>query len=88
MNDQFRDKGQFFNAISRWAIWYRLMRLTGMDVGNTFESSLAGFLNFDSGLTAVRSSGDFVSTRSLMKIEPSSPPVVILGNWENGTFIE
>lgn len=88
MNDQFSDKGQFFNAISRWAIWYRLMRLTGMNVGNTFESSLAGFLSFDSGLTAVRSSGDFVSTRSLVEIEPSAPPVVILGNWENGTFIE
>jgi hypothetical protein len=64
------------------------MRLTGMNVGNTFESSLAGFLSFDSGLTAVRSSGDFVSTRSLVEIEPSAPPVVILGNWENGTFIE
>jgi beta-lactamase superfamily II metal-dependent hydrolase len=50
MRSQFEENGQFFNAISRWAIWYRVMRLAGVNVGNTFQASFDAFMSFDSGL--------------------------------------
>lgn len=88
MNAQFAENGQFFNAISRWAIWYRLMRLTGVDVGTDFDSSLSKFLEFDSTLTIIQNTGEFASTKSINEVEPTSPPTIILGRWENGHFIE
>lgn len=88
MNDQFKENGQFFNAMSRWTIWYRLMRLTEVNVGNTFESSLPGFLEFDSGLTIVQSTTTLPTTKAARELVPAASPVVILGHWENGVFVE
>lgn len=53
MRNQFTTNGHFFNAISRWAIWYRLKQLTGASYQD-FQSSLAEFLAFDGTLTIVK----------------------------------
>ena len=53
MRNQFTTNGHFFNAISRWAIWYRLKRLTGTTFTD-FQSSLSGFLEFDNTLSIVK----------------------------------
>jgi len=94
MNSQFSSNGQFFNAISRWAIWYRLMKMAGVEVAPDFQSSLQLFTEFDSQLkieqtenrTSVAS-----NTAGVVPYEqllPLAPPVLIEGHWENGRFIE
>lgn len=50
MNNQLAYNGQFFNAISRWAIWYRVMRQTGSTSATSFKASLSDFLQFDKTL--------------------------------------
>lgn len=76
MRDQFTENGNFFNAISRWAIWYRLMRLTGSISSTDFKSSLNEFIAFDRTLdidmnsAMTRSSG----TEGLL---PLAPPVLV-----------
>ncbi len=89
MRNQYGKNGQFFNAISRWAIWYRLMRLTGGTSAAQFKESLDEFISFDSTLDikvneiATKSSENYVERR----FTPSSPPEKIRGRWENGRFI-
>lgn len=51
MNNQFGHNGQFFNAISRWTIWYRLMKLTDRITHSNFKSSIDEFIEFDKRLT-------------------------------------
>ena len=46
MRSQFPTNGHFFNAPSRWAIWYRLMRLTNSITATKFEDSLNEFITF------------------------------------------
>ncbi len=88
MRNQFGQDGQFFNAISRWAIWYRLMRLTGNTSASQFKNSLNEFISFDSTLD-IRS--DSPGTRSFGveddNFVPCAPPVMIKGRWEKGKFI-
>lgn len=50
--------GHFFNAISRWAIWYRLMRLTQSTNSTNFKASLNEFIEFDKTLTIDCNSAD------------------------------
>lgn len=86
MRNQFADDGQFFNAISRWAIWYRLMRLTGSTSATDFKSSLAEFIAFDSTISA----DTHERTRSALYdlgTLPLAPPVLIEGCWEGDRFI-
>ena len=88
MNDQFAENGQFFNAISRWAIWYRLMRLTGKTYTD-FKASLSDFIEFDKNLTVEKNLS--TTSRSVMPsqdLKPLASPVLIPGRWENGRFIE
>ena len=76
MRDQFADNGKFFNAISRWAIWYRLMRLTGSTSATDFKSSLSDFIKFDETINirmAVSAQGRGFETKSLL---PLAPPVL------------
>ena len=77
MRDQFSPKGHFFNAISRWAIWYRLMRLTGMSTYTEFKTSLDGFIDFDSDIDIGYNTE--VQTRSADTdgLLPLAPPVLI-----------
>jgi len=87
MRSQFSNDGKFFNAISRWAIWYRLMKLTGCTNASDFKSSLNEFIAFDNTITidaepltrsAVYDNGMF----------PLAPPVLIEAEWsEDGTHL-
>jgi hypothetical protein len=86
MRNQFADDGRFFNAISRWAIWYRLMKLTGSTSAPDFKSSLDEFLAFDSTVTV----NTDARTRSISYdpgMLPLGPPVLIEGRWEDGKLI-
>ena len=47
MRNQNISSGHFFNAISRWAIWYRTMRLTESIDASSFKASLNEFIEFD-----------------------------------------
>lgn len=88
MRDQFAANGQFFNAISRWAIWYRLMKLTGTGSYANFKSSLSDFINFDKTLTIEKSKN--TSSRGVLRpqeYKPLAPPVMIKARWENGRLI-
>lgn len=90
MRNQFGENGQFFNAASRWAIWYRLMRLTGSTEATQYKSSLEEFLNFDSGLTITQNQPLAKSMSESYPddcFNPTAPPVLIQGHWENGRFI-
>lgn len=89
MRNQFGTNGQFFNAASRWAIWYRLMRLTGSTSSAQFKESLAEFIAFDKTITMnePQTKGSDIGIADENFI-PSAPPVLILGHWENGVFVE
>lgn len=88
MRDQFADNGQFFNAISRWAIWYRLMKLTGTGDYTDFQSSLSDFIEFDNTLTISKNIN--TGSRGVLRpqeYKPLAPPVMIKARWENGRLI-
>lgn len=93
MRNQFAENGKFFNAISRWAIWYRLMRLsTKLYDDTTFENTVEDFKSVDPGIT-IQSSSETISVKSSGEIidsnghKPLAPPVVKQGRWENGKFV-
>lgn len=86
MRNQFGEKGQFFNAASRWAIWYRLMRLTGSTEATQFKNSLAEFIKFDKTLTITQNEA-LTKSLSCEDFIPTAPPVLIQGHWENGRFV-
>ena len=90
MNDQFSNNGNFFNAISRWAIWYRVMKLTGANYEN-FESSLNDFITFDNGLNIQKNEdGNQSISRGMLDVEerlPLAPPVMKKGQWINGRLV-
>lgn len=93
MRNQFAENGKFFNAISRWAIWYRLMRLsTDLYDDTTFENTVEKFKSVDPGIT-IQSSSETISVKSSGEIidsnghKPLAPPVVKQGRWENGKFV-
>ena len=76
MRDQLANDGQFFNAISRWAIWYRLMRLTGSTSATEFKSSLSDFIEFDK---TIDTRMDVSAQRRGFEIQsllPLAPPVL------------
>ncbi len=87
MRNQFDTDGQFFNAISRWAIWYRLMRLTGGTEAAQFKESLDAFITFDETLTITKNEVQAKSASFVDGLLPTAPPVLIEGCWENGRFI-
>lgn len=90
MRNQMATNGQFFNAISRWAIWYRVMRLTNSTTATQFKKSLAEFIAFDENLKIEKNQN--LSSRSLVEpiqeFKPLGPPVLIKGHWENGNFVK
>ena len=93
MNSQFASNGQFFNAIQRWAIWYRVMKLAGVNVGSDFKSSLSQFKNFDKNLS-IQMNDSSVAVSATQQITPLveelplAPPVLIKSRWENGRLVE
>lgn len=93
MNWQFGPNGQNFNAISRWIIWYRLMRLTGSTTATDFKSSLDEFIAFDKTITGWKNTSSRNASSSEenfveKKLEPLAPPVLRRGEWINGRFVE
>ena len=52
MRNHHIESGRFFNAISRWAIWYRLMRLTSSTTATNFKASLNDFIEFDKAISS------------------------------------
>lgn len=91
MNYQLGENGQFFNAISRWAIWYRVMRLTNSISETTFASSLNEFIAFESenGYTVKKNVS--LEGRSVLRpqeYKPLAPPELIKGQWINGRFVK
>lgn len=83
MRSQFSNDGKFFNAISRWAIWYRLMKLTGCTNASDFKSSLNEFIAFDSTISIETEP----HTRSAVYdngMLPLAPPVMIQAEWTDG----
>ena len=77
MRDQFSSDGNYFNAISRWTIWYRLMKLTAGTSATDFKSSLNEFIAFDNTLTIDRSSTPMTRTSESEGLLPLAPPVLI-----------
>lgn len=90
MRSQFAENGQYFNAISRWAIWYRLMRLTGSTTATQFKNSLDEFVAWDQTIqnrwatSATTRSVNYVEDNQLL---PLAPPVMIEGRWVNGRLV-
>ena len=77
-----------FNPASRWAIWYRLKRLTGT-MYEDFSSSSFDFINWDS----LPEHQDAVPTgrsvpRSVSGELLSSPPLTLKGRWQDGKLVE
>lgn len=88
MRSQFNENGHFFNAISRWAIWYRVMMLSGVGKYQDFESSLNDFIAFDKDKVIPKNVEP--STRGVLDVEevkPLAPPVMKMGQWINGRLI-
>lgn len=80
MNSQFASNGQFFNAISRWAIWYRVMRQTKSIGATSFKASLHDFIQFDKSLTITQNKTNAVTRSCGTPIEdfrPLGTPVLI-----------
>ena len=93
MNWQFGPNGQHFNAISRWAIWYRIMKLAGATSAPDFKSSLDEFIAFDStiqGWESTAAGAPAMGSENFVekKFEPLAPPVLRRGEWINGRFVE
>lgn len=86
MRDQFGKDGQFFNAISRWAIWYRLMKMTGGTYANDFKSSLNEFRAFDYGLS-IEKNGVRTKSAGAEGYLPLPAPTLVKGCWSDGKFI-
>lgn len=80
MRSQFQENGQFFNAISRWAIWYRLMKLTGSTSATDFKSSLDEFIVFDNTLTIEMDSSMLTRSSDAEDLLPLAPPIIIKVN--------
>ena len=91
MNSQFSTNGQNFNAISRWAIWYRVMRTTNSITATSFKASLDEFIDFDQTIDGwnTSSSGNTEGGTYVEEyLDPLGPPVIKIAEWVNGKFVE
>lgn len=89
MRSQFTTNGHFFNAPSRWAIWYRLMRLTNSITATKFEDTLNDFITFDQKLTITMNDPSVLSrsAEAPQDYKPLAPPVLFRGEWINGSLV-
>ena len=90
MNNQMGSNGQFFNAISRWAIWYRVMRQTGSTSASSFKSSLDEFIQFDKNLTILQNQSNYaiggIGTTP-EEFRPLGDPVLIECEWRGDVLV-
>lgn len=75
-----------FNAPSRWAIWYRLMRLTGTKNYSNWESSLNDFLAWDRTVDYSQYAPLFTRVAD-GHFKPLAPVRIEFGEWVNGKFV-
>ena len=91
MNNQLAYNGQFFNAISRWAIWYRVMRQTGSTSATSFKASLSDFLQFDKTLNITQNQTN-PATRSSdpapEDFRPLGAPVLVECEWKGDVLVK
>ena len=67
------------------------MRLTGSTSSAQFKESLAEFIAFDKTISITMSEPQTKGSDIGIADEnfiPTAPPVLILGHWENGIFVE
>lgn len=86
MRSQLSSNGQYFNAISRWAIWYRLMRLTDSIDADNFKASLADFIEFDSGLE-IEKNQSLAFTASAGQFLPLGEPILVEYEWRGNSLV-
>jgi hypothetical protein len=87
MRSQFDTDGKFFNAISRWAIWYRLMRMTNSTNSTSFKSSLNEFITFDATLTIDKNGSAITRSSDTEDLLPLAPPVMKKAAWRGNELI-
>jgi hypothetical protein len=87
MRSQFDTDGKFFNAISRWAIWYRLMRMTNSTNSTSFKSSLNEFITFDATLTIDKNGSAITRSSDTEDLLPLAPPVMKKAEWRGNELI-
>lgn len=80
MNNQLSSNGQYFNAISRWAIWYRIMKMTKTIGASSFKASLEDFISFDKNLTIIQNKSNAITRQDETMTEdfrPLGAPVLV-----------
>lgn len=87
MRSQFQENGQFFNAISRWAIWYRIMKMTESTNATNFKSSLNEFIRFDATLTIDKNGSAITRSSGTDDLLPLAPPVIHKAEWVGNELI-
>ena len=87
MRSQFDTDGKFFNAISRWAIWYRLMKMTESTNATNFKSSLNEFIRFDATLTIDKNGSAITRSSGPDDLLPLAPPVIHKAEWVGNELI-
>ena len=90
MNDHSGYNGQYFNAISRWAIWYRLMRMTQSINVSSFKESLDEFVNFDKDLNIIKNNPNAITRSSANESKTTSSlstPVLIECEWRGNVLV-
>lgn len=91
MNSQLAANGQFFNAISRWAIWYRVMKLAGCTTASGFKASLDEFIAFDETLTIETNMAEGATMPNYVmtnEFAPLGPPVLQECEWVGGELVK
>lgn len=85
-----RNNDRGFNAPSRWAIYYRLMKLTGSTSAASFEGSLDEFLAWDRTIDYSHANAQKL-TRVVntfdTRLKPLGEVHATAGEWVNGKFI-
>lgn len=90
MNNQLASDGQFFNAISRWAIWYRLMKLTDSISTTDFKASLDEFIAFDETLTIYDNESNMAAAphfEACDDFRPLGTPVLQECDWQGDVLV-
>jgi hypothetical protein len=87
MCSQFEADGQYFNAISRWSIWYKTMRKSDAITATSFYDSLDEFIEFDKNLTIVKDQLGAKTRSNENNLLPLAPPVRINSRWAEGDYV-
>lgn len=90
-NSIMRNNFGGFNAPSRWAIFYRAMKLTGSTAASSFEDSLNEFLAWDRTIDYSQLNAQNLTRAASTQIpgmKPLGKVQIHYGKWVNGHFVE